>query len=104
VRRIRAERAARQIVAAARHGAAERIISAPAIAATAFHGLFPGLTADLLGLADGFLPGRPTSGNRLRRGSEQQTGATRSPLLALGHAAAQRDGATSAEEVAPSRG
>jgi NAD(P)-dependent dehydrogenase (short-subunit alcohol dehydrogenase family) len=110
---ISAERAARQIVAATRRGAAELIISAPAVAATAFHGLFPGLTADLLGLVDAFLPGRPQPANRLRYGSEQQTSITRAPLLALGHAAArrlnqrhaivQRDGVDVAEEVAPGR-
>ncbi|HET9109554.1 MAG TPA: SDR family oxidoreductase [Ktedonobacterales bacterium] len=87
---ISAERAARQIVAATQRGAAELIISVPAVAATAFHGLFPGATADLLGLVDSFLPGRPRPGNRLLHGSEQQTGVTRSPLLALGHAAARR--------------
>ncbi|HZC04061.1 MAG TPA: SDR family NAD(P)-dependent oxidoreductase, partial [Ktedonobacterales bacterium] len=106
---ISAERAARQIVAATLRGAPELIISAPAVAATTFHGLFPGLTADLLGLVDSALPGRPEPGNRLLHGSEQQTSVTRSPLLALGHAAArrlnqrhaiaQRDGAQTAETV-----
>lgn len=111
---ISAERAARRIVAATQRGAAEVSLSAPAIAAVAFHGLFPGLTADLLGIVDGFLPGRPLPQNRLRYGSEQQTEVARSPLLALGHAAArrlnqrfavaERQGAQAAEEVAPGGG
>ena len=109
---ISAERAARQIVAATRRGAAELIISVPAVAATAFHGLFPGATADLLGLVDSFLPERPQPGNRLLHGSEQQTSVTRSPLLALGqaaarrlnqrHAIAQRDSPSLAEQVTSS--
>src|ERR671933_1496025 len=54
---ISAERAARQIVSACRHGDAEVILSLPAKAATWFHGLFPGLTSDLLGLVNRGLPG-----------------------------------------------
>ena len=52
-----AERAARQIVDALRHGTAERILSLPARLAVAVHGLFPGLTADVLALANRGLPG-----------------------------------------------
>src|SRR5205085_10945545 len=51
-----AERAARQIVQAARRGEAERILTLPANLLARFHGLFPGLTADLLGLANRLLP------------------------------------------------
>jgi hypothetical protein len=61
-----ARRAARQIVDATRRGRAERVLSVPATLLTEFHGLFPGLTADLLGLANRvMLPraegGRPES-------------------------------------------
>jgi hypothetical protein len=52
-----AERAARQIVAATRRGQAECILSLPAKMAVRFHGLFPGTTANLLGLAARWLPG-----------------------------------------------
>ena len=48
--------AAREIVAAARRGQAERILSLPASVAARFHGLFPALTTDILGLANRFLP------------------------------------------------
>jgi NAD(P)-dependent dehydrogenase (short-subunit alcohol dehydrogenase family) len=51
-----AERAAREVVGAVRRRAAVCTIGLPAIAATAFHGLFPGLTADLLAFANRILP------------------------------------------------
>jgi NAD(P)-dependent dehydrogenase (short-subunit alcohol dehydrogenase family) len=50
------EQAAREIVAAARRGQAERILSLPASGAARFHGLFPALTTDILGLVNRFLP------------------------------------------------
>ena len=53
---IDAERAARQIVQAARWGEAQRTLSVPAILLECFHGLFPGLTADILGLVNRLLP------------------------------------------------
>ena len=51
-----AERAARQIVRAAKRGEAERVLSQPATLLARFHGLFPGTTADLLGLVGRALP------------------------------------------------
>lgn len=110
---ISAERAARQIVAATRRGAAELTISLPAVLLTAAHGLFPGLTTDLLGVVDSLLPGRPTPGDPLRYGSEELTSLMRSPLLALGQAAARRlnqrpaiirrDGGATADEATGSQ-
>jgi NAD(P)-dependent dehydrogenase (short-subunit alcohol dehydrogenase family) len=50
-----AERAARQIVAAAKRGEAERTLSLPALLLARFHGLFPGPTADIAGLVNRFL-------------------------------------------------
>jgi len=55
-----AERAARQIVAAAKRGDAERILSVPAVLLSGFHGVFPGLTADILGLVNRFLLPAPS--------------------------------------------
>jgi len=52
-----ADRAARQVVDALRFGTSERLLSPPAKLAVALHGLFPGLTADLLGLVSRGLPG-----------------------------------------------
>src|SRR5262249_9500692 len=54
---LSADRAARQIVAACKRGDAEVILSLPAQLAVLFYGLFPGLTSDLFGLINRFLPG-----------------------------------------------
>ena len=62
-----ANRAAGQIVAATRQGRAERILSVPANLIAHSHGLFPGLTADILGLVNRALP---NGGPGARRGSE----------------------------------
>jgi NAD(P)-dependent dehydrogenase (short-subunit alcohol dehydrogenase family) len=51
-----AERAARQIVRAARRGEAERILSLPAAVGARVHGVFPGATTNLLGLIARLLP------------------------------------------------
>ncbi len=51
-----AERAARQIVRALKRGDAERTLSVPATLLARFQGLFPGLTADIMGLVARFLP------------------------------------------------
>ena len=53
---IDAERAARQIVRAARRGDTERILTTPANIGARFHGLFPGTTVELFGLVNRFLP------------------------------------------------
>jgi NAD(P)-dependent dehydrogenase (short-subunit alcohol dehydrogenase family) len=50
------EQAAREIVEAARRGQAERILSLPMSVAARFHGLFPALTTDILGLVNRGLP------------------------------------------------
>ena len=50
------ERAAREIVEALRAGEAERVLSLPAKLGALSHGLFPGFTAELLGLVNRCLP------------------------------------------------
>jgi NAD(P)-dependent dehydrogenase (short-subunit alcohol dehydrogenase family) len=52
---MNARRAARQIVAATRRGQSTRVLSKPAQMLALFHGLFPGLTAELLGLANSLI-------------------------------------------------
>jgi NAD(P)-dependent dehydrogenase (short-subunit alcohol dehydrogenase family) len=52
-----AERAARQIVAAVRRGEATRVLSLPAIILDRLSGLFPGTTANILGIVNRVLPG-----------------------------------------------
>jgi short-subunit dehydrogenase len=89
-----AERAARQIVQATKRGEAERILSVPARAAAIFHGLFPGLTADLLGVVNRvLLPAAEGGETRMARGIEIEPDAppiVTSPLTELGRAAARR--------------
>lgn len=52
-----AERAARQVVAAMKRGEAERTLGLLFNLAMRAHGVFPGLTADVLGIVNRFLPG-----------------------------------------------
>jgi NAD(P)-dependent dehydrogenase (short-subunit alcohol dehydrogenase family) len=65
-----AERAARQIVEAARRGEAERILGLPANVLARFHGLFPGATADILGIVNRVLPQADGDGKERARGME----------------------------------
>lgn len=86
-----ADRAARQIVDAARRGRAEKILTTQANLLARFHGLFPGLTSEILGLVDQYL--LPAGGTtEAKRG--HQTRALRSPVLnaatILGRLAARR--------------
>jgi NAD(P)-dependent dehydrogenase (short-subunit alcohol dehydrogenase family) len=62
-----AERAAREIVAAVRQGKAEHTLTLPARLLAGFHGLFPGLTATILGLVALLLP--PSDGRHGGRGA-----------------------------------
>jgi NAD(P)-dependent dehydrogenase (short-subunit alcohol dehydrogenase family) len=75
-----AERAARQIVAATRRGDAERVLGLPANILARFHGLFPGLTADILGVVNRVLPGPGGAGSERARGMEVHE-EVRTPLL-----------------------
>jgi short-subunit dehydrogenase len=75
-----AERAARQIIEACRRGDAEATLSLPALAADRFHGLFPGLTQDLLGIVNRFLPAPGGIGTAKATGAQSQS--TWSPSLA----------------------
>jgi NAD(P)-dependent dehydrogenase (short-subunit alcohol dehydrogenase family) len=69
-----AKHAARRIVDACVRGDAELVLSPPAIIAVKFHGLCPGATADLLGVADRLLPGSRGSGKEARTGAQSDTG------------------------------
>ena len=101
---LSAERATRRIVNATRRGDAEKILSAPASLAARFHGLFPGTTADLLGLVNRLI--LPTGRNPVGlRGHE--TGALDSAWLSaltvLGRRAARRLLERPAPRAVPSR-
>lgn len=65
-----AERAARQIVTATKRGDAEVILSLPAAVLARVHGLFPGLTTEVLGLVNRLLPGAPEEDSGQARGKE----------------------------------
>jgi NAD(P)-dependent dehydrogenase (short-subunit alcohol dehydrogenase family) len=83
------ERAARQIVAACRRGDAEVVLSLPAQAAVLFHGVFPGLAADLLGVINRLLPAPGGIGEQRLTGRESESPVTRSALTELTQRAAR---------------
>ena len=64
---MRADCAATKIVDTTVNGNSERLLNAPANILARFHGLFPGATADLLGLINSPLPnGSHGGGTRFR--------------------------------------
>jgi len=65
-----ARRAARQIVTALEQGRAERILSMPANLLARFHGLFPELTTEILGLINRLLP---SGSDQVEKGSDSAT-------------------------------
>jgi NAD(P)-dependent dehydrogenase (short-subunit alcohol dehydrogenase family) len=70
---ISAERAARQIVRAVRRAESEQIVSLPAKLLALFHGVFPGLTAEILSLINRVLLPAPAQGGEAKqRGMEVQ--------------------------------
>jgi hypothetical protein len=90
-----AERAARQIVRAAKRGDAETILSLPAWLLARFQALFPGTTADILGLVSRLLPDPKGDGQDAVRGHDAvaRTGSgLLHALTRLGRTAAQRFG------------
>jgi short-subunit dehydrogenase len=85
---INAERAAAQIVDACRHGDAELVISVQAKLAVLFHGVFPGLTADALGLINELLPEPGGIGTSSVKGKQSTSGWSPSWLTTLTEQAA----------------
>jgi NAD(P)-dependent dehydrogenase (short-subunit alcohol dehydrogenase family) len=88
---MKAERAARQIIAACKRGDAEIILSIQAELAVRFHGLFPGLTADLLALVNRLLPRAGGIGKRRAKGKDSQSSWSPSLLTALNEKAAMQN-------------
>ncbi len=84
---ISARRAARQIVNATRRGKAELVISLQAQILARFHGLFPGLTTDIMGVVNRFLPSGEGAGIAAHSGRESETAITQSFLTILGQRA-----------------
>ncbi len=88
-----AERAARRIVAAAARQESELILSLPANLAARFHGLFPGITANLMALAERFILPASSSDSRPVKGWAVQARAgsrVLDALTAFGRSAARR--------------
>ena len=88
---IQAERAARQIVSAARRGQAELVITTQAVAAVKFRALFPEATADILALVNRLLPGPGGIGRKRAKGRESESSLAPSFLTALSDRAAARN-------------
>ena len=88
---IGADRAARSIVNACARGDAEVILSLPAKLAAEFHGVFPGLTADILALVNRLLPGPGGIGTEIRTGEESFSKFSPSFLTVLNERAARRN-------------
>jgi NAD(P)-dependent dehydrogenase (short-subunit alcohol dehydrogenase family) len=86
-----AERAARQIVNACSRGDAELILSAPAKAAVRFAGVFPGITADLLSIANEVLPSDRGAGTEAKAGKESHSDASPSWVTGLNERAAKEN-------------
>ena len=81
---IDAQRAARQIIEACRHGESELIISAQAQAIALFSALFPEVTATVMAVFDRLLPDATgPEGNRRKSGWKARSGWAPSPLTAL---------------------
>jgi NAD(P)-dependent dehydrogenase (short-subunit alcohol dehydrogenase family) len=88
---IQAERAARQILVAARRGDAELIISTQAVLAVKFRALFPEATADMLAIASRLLPGPGGIGRKRAKGKDSESSLAPSVLTALSDRAALRN-------------
>jgi NAD(P)-dependent dehydrogenase (short-subunit alcohol dehydrogenase family) len=88
---LSAERAARQIIRACKWGDAEVVLSVPAKLAVLFHGIFPGVTADLLGLVNRLLPGPGGIGTERAKGVESYSSMSPSWLTELTERAARRN-------------
>jgi len=86
-----AERAARQILKACKRGDAEVVLTIQARIADTFHALFPGLTADLLGLINRLLPESDDVAGAGIKGKDSDSMLSPSWLTVLSDRAAQRN-------------
>lgn len=86
---MNAERAARRIVTASVRGDAEVILTLPANVAVVFQTLFPEMAADLMALADRFLPAAGDSGRTARTGKQSFSNVSPSWVTTLNEQAAK---------------
>lgn len=83
-----AERAARAIIRACLRGQAELLLSIPAKLAVKANALFPGVTADLLGIVNNLLPEPEGSGKTVKTGKQSFSEVSPSWVTALNERAA----------------
>jgi short-subunit dehydrogenase len=88
---MKAERAARQIIRATKRGDGEVVLSIQAKLAAVFHGVFPGITADIMGVVNEFLPEAGGIGTKSAKGKESESKIAPSWLTALSDRAAQEN-------------
>jgi short-subunit dehydrogenase len=88
---MNAERAARQIIGAMKRGDAEIVLSLAAKCAILFHGVFPGLTSDLLGIVNQLLPRPGGIGTEKLPGKESTSDWAPSWLTKLSDEAAEKN-------------
>jgi short-subunit dehydrogenase len=88
---ISAERAAARIIIACQHGEAETMVSLPSRLATTFHGVFPGITAEMNALINAMLPGPGGIGEERRMGKQSESLVAPSILTMLNERAAVRN-------------
>jgi short-subunit dehydrogenase len=91
---INAKKAARQIVDACVAGEAEVVLSLPAKIAVKFHGVFPGITQDVLEFVNLLLPGPGGIGTERALGSESKSKYSPSWLTTLNEKAARHNNQT----------
>jgi NAD(P)-dependent dehydrogenase (short-subunit alcohol dehydrogenase family) len=88
---ISAEAAAEQIVEACRQARPEITVSLPAKTVSTLHGLFPGLTATLLGMVNRLLPSPGGIGTHRMRGYQSESSLAPSLLTTLTEQAAAKN-------------
>lgn len=86
---MNAEKAAREILDACGAGKADLILTIPAQVAVRFHSLFPGGTADLLGIVNRILPKPGGIGRERLTGGESKSNLSPSIVTALNERAAR---------------
>jgi short-subunit dehydrogenase len=82
-----AQQAARKIVNATARGTSEIVLTLHARLLAAAHGVAPGTVADVLGLANRYMPGTGNRDQRRFTGKESETAISRSFLTGLGRSA-----------------
>jgi NAD(P)-dependent dehydrogenase (short-subunit alcohol dehydrogenase family) len=88
---ISARRAARRIISAMRHGDAEVMLSLTARLASTVHGIFPGYTAEVMGVVNRFLPTPGGIGTNRALGKESESRFAPSVLTTLTQRAAAQN-------------